>query len=59
MVVVASFSKVCVVSENDPSAQQRYHSCFQIFPLWSSFSKVCVFRENNLALDHFNADAAR
>ena len=25
MVVVASFSKVCVFSENDPSTRERYH----------------------------------
>ena len=48
LVVVASFPKVSVFSENDPSTR-RYHYnniVFQIFPLWRQFSKVIVFNKN-------------
>ena len=48
MVVVASFSKVCVFSETDPSTRQRYHYdiVFKSFHFWRPFSKLIVFTEN-------------
>ena len=59
MVIVASFSKVCVFSENGPSTRQRYHynniviKSFHFPP----FSKVIVFSENDHLFYRFHVAA--
>ena len=58
MVVVASFSKVCVFSENDPSARQRYHNniVFKSFHSGDRFQKLS-YRFQFIVFDRFCADA--
>ena len=58
MVVVASFSKVCIFSENDPSTRTSTISLrFQIFPLWRLFSKVSFEWKRSSLLIVFVDDA--
>ena len=60
MVVVASFPKVCVFSENDPSTGQRYHYkniVFKSFHFGDRFQKLSFSVKTIIVSDRFRIDA--
>ena len=59
MVVVSSFSKVCVFSENDPSTQQRYHdnNITKSFHFGDRFQKLSFSVKTIIVSDRFPVDA--
>ena len=59
MIVVASVSKVCVFSENDPSIRQRYHCVFKFFHFGERFQNLPFSVKTILVFDRFRVDARR
>ena len=59
MVVVGSFSKVCVFNENDPSTRRQYHNNIvsKSFHFGDRFQKLSFWVEKIIVFDCFRADA--
>ena len=60
MVVVASFSDVCVFSENDPSRRQRYHFTItfsNLSTLDTVFQKISFLLKTVIVFDRFRVVA--
>ena len=60
MVVVASFSKVCIFVENNPSIRQRYHYdniVFKSFHFGDRFKKLSFSVEMIIVFDRLRVDA--
>ena len=60
-VVVASFSKVCIFSENDPFTRQRYYYnniVFKFFHFGDRFHKLLFSVKTVIVFDRFRVDAS-
>ena len=56
---VASFSKACIFSVNDPSTRQRYHNniVFKSFHFEDRFEKLSFSVKTSIVFDRFRVDA--
>ena len=60
MVAVASFSKVLVFSENDPSTRERHHYnnlVFESFHFGDRFKKLSFSVKTIIVFERFRVDA--